>query len=245
MKALPSEESRLIRLYVLPLPSWGLQASPFCLKMEFWLRLAGLPFETVAKFAPGRAPKGKYPFIVEGDGGAPLSDSAFIIEHLTRKHRVTIDEGLDAQTRALSVALRALIEDQLYFALLYTRWIEADGWAVLKPGFFGAMPILLRHLIPAIARRGVQKSLWGQGTGRHAPGEVHAIGRAGIGALAELLGSKQFLLGDRPRSLDASAFGTLANLAYTPFVGPLADAFADRANLRAYTDRLMKLYRPA
>jgi glutathione S-transferase len=235
----------MIRLYVLPLPSWGLQLSPFCVKLEFWLRLAGLPFETITKFQPGRAPKGKYPFIVEEDGAAPLGDSGFIIEHLTRKHHVTIDDGLDAHARAQSVALRALIEDQLYFALLYTRWIEADGWAVLKPGAFGTLPLIMRDLIPMLARRGVRKSLWGQGTGRHTAEEVHAIGRAGVDALAELLGSKQFLLADRPHSIDASAFGTLANLAYAPFVGPLNDALVGHANLRAYTDRLMALYRPA
>ena len=45
-------------------PAFGLpNASPFCMKMETWLRMAGLPFTIPApNFSHfGKAPKGKMP----------------------------------------------------------------------------------------------------------------------------------------------------------------------------------------
>lgn len=48
----------MIRLHQFP-PVFGRNVSPFTLKLETWLRLAGLPYEVIATRNPGRAPKGK------------------------------------------------------------------------------------------------------------------------------------------------------------------------------------------
>ena len=37
--------------------------SPFCCKLETWLRIAGIPYETVDTPDPRKGPKGKLPFI--------------------------------------------------------------------------------------------------------------------------------------------------------------------------------------
>ena len=41
--------------------------SPFCMKVETYLRMAGLPFRTVNNTNPGTAPKKKLPYIKVGD----------------------------------------------------------------------------------------------------------------------------------------------------------------------------------
>jgi glutathione S-transferase len=54
--------------------------SPFCVKLELWLKLAGIPYTVQYQVMPGKAPKKKIPYIVEG--GRMMGDSTLIIEHL-------------------------------------------------------------------------------------------------------------------------------------------------------------------
>ena len=59
-------------------PAFGLpNASPFCMKLETYLRMAGLPFELVNDGNVIRAPKGKLPYIE--DDGRVVADTNFII----------------------------------------------------------------------------------------------------------------------------------------------------------------------
>src|SRR5690348_4249172 len=53
--------------------------SPFCCKLETWLRMARIPYE-VTTADPRGAPKGKLPFIEEA--GVRIADTSLIIEHL-------------------------------------------------------------------------------------------------------------------------------------------------------------------
>ncbi len=48
--------------------------SPFCCKMETWLRIAGIPYEVVDTPDPRKGPKGKLPFI--DDGGIRAMESS-------------------------------------------------------------------------------------------------------------------------------------------------------------------------
>ena len=57
----------MIRLHQFP-PLWGLSsASSFCLKLETYLRMAGLDYEVAVETNPGKAPKGKLPYIEDGN----------------------------------------------------------------------------------------------------------------------------------------------------------------------------------
>ena len=70
----------MIKLYQYP-PMFGLpNPSPFCMKLETWLRMTGLPFEIERIVDPRKGPKGKVPWV--DDQGKKIADSAFIIEHL-------------------------------------------------------------------------------------------------------------------------------------------------------------------
>ena len=64
-----------IKLYQFP-PALELpNASPFCMKLETYLRMAGLPFESVYTLNLRRAPKGKLPFINDGGTSSPTRAS--------------------------------------------------------------------------------------------------------------------------------------------------------------------------
>ena len=65
-------------------PVWGLpNASPFCMKLETYLRMAALPYHVAKNADVRKAPKKKLPFI--DDGGKVIADSGFI--------RIRLHEG--------------------------------------------------------------------------------------------------------------------------------------------------------
>jgi glutathione S-transferase len=88
----------------------------------------------------------------------------------------------------------------------------------------------------------MKSQAWQQGIGRHSRDEVIAIGRAGLEAVATLLGSQDYLFGDTPSSIDASLFGQLHTLVKHPFPGPLQDVALAQPALMAYHDRIWQRY---
>lgn len=210
--------------------------SPFCLKLEAWMRLAGIPYET-AEFSPFQAPKGKAPYI-QFDDGTLLGDSALIIDRLTRDHAVTLDHGMSPRQQAVATLLQRTIEDHLYFAILYFRWVRDEGFAVLRDAYFGRMPIPLRWMIPRMARRGVVAACHAQGTSRHSPEDVAAMAARDIAAIAEILADNPWMLGSEPHGIDAVVYGAVANLHLGPFDDPLRAAVRSHPNLVAYAERV-------
>lgn len=201
-------------------PALGLpNASPFCLKLETYLRMAAIPYENVYIDNPGKGPKGKLPFIEHE--GRRIADSGFIIEYLKSRFGDPLDQGLSREQLALGHVLRRMIEEGLYWIAVYVRWADEEGWRHTREAFFGRMPFPLAQMVPPLARRGMTRELHMQGTGRHAPKEVYALGAADLTALADLLGARPFFLGERPASVDATAFGFLANILWPPIETPL------------------------
>lgn len=221
-------------------PAFGLpNGSPFCFKVENYLRMTGEPFETKVA-SPQRAPKGKLPFIK--DGGVVVSDSAHILDHLKKTRGDKLDKDLSPRDRALAHTIRRTFEDGLYFCLVYARWIDDAGWPAAKDAFFSGMPALPRALVPGIARRMVRKHLHAQGTGRHAAEDVYALADADLTAVAELLGENPYFMGESPASVDATAYAFLALTLWTPVPPALEGAVKRHANLVAYCERMKARY---
>ncbi len=169
-----------------------------------------------------------------------MGDSALIIEHLVAKHGDKLDAHLTPAERAADYALRRMTEEGLYFAMLYSRWVDEAGFAVIGPVFFDAIPAPLRPVVGLLVRRSTRNALHAQGTGRHTREQVYAMGRADLQALSDALGDKPFFLGDKPTSYDAAIYGTLCNLMKIPTGTPL-DTFArSLPNLVAFCERVSK-----
>ena len=213
--------------------------SPFCCKVETYLRFAGIEYEMESAL-PTTAPKGKLPYIV--DNNMTLADSRFIIFHLKSAYR-DLDHELNATDLAISVALQRLIEEHLFWIALYSRWQYSDkNWQANKEAIFSALPRIIRDFGASLTRRNIQRQIYGQGTGRHTPEEIFTLGNQDIDALAAFLGDKSYFLGDSPTSLDASAFGLLINIISCPIESPLKDHGLTKRNLVAYVDRIMNEY---
>ena len=226
----------MIKLYQFP-PVFGRNVSPFTLKLETWLKLAGLPYQVVAIRNPGQGPKGKLPFI-EDDDGSFIADSSLIIEHLSRSRGIDLDAGLDARQRAEALALQRLVEEHLYFVLVWSRWLDREGWQTWRQALLGSIPPPLRQIAAIALRRRVRNGLYAEGLGRHRRDEIYAMGEADLAALASVLGARPFFAADRPTTIDATAYGTLANILLVPVESGLKRSAAGFANLVAWTDAM-------
>lgn len=215
--------------------------SPFVIKTEVQLKMAGLVYDR-ASVIPPQAPNGKLPFINDHD--EVVSDSTFIRAHIERKYGVDLDEGLDACQRAQAWAIERLLEDHLYFAMVWFRWIDPENFAKGPAHFADGAPEAdreqLRHDMQA--RKAVE--LHAQGLGRHTPARIAVLGERSIDALAQLLGGKPWLMGETPGGVDATAFGMLACVATPFFDTPLRRAVEAHPNLIAYIAHMMRRYYP-
>lgn len=222
-------------------PCWNLpNASPFCMKVENYLRMANLPYRTQVVLNPAKAPKGKLPYIV--DGTHTVADSSFILDYLKTTYGDDLDKHLGSTERAQSLALQRLLEEHLYWCAVYDRWAVDENWAHVKPAFFGALPPVVRDLVAALARRGQLQELRGQGIGRHTAEEVYVLGKADLTALAVALGDKSYFLGEQPTSFDATAYAFVANLLWTPLDSPLTRHVRSLDSLTAYGERMKQRY---
>jgi glutathione S-transferase len=220
---------------------WGLPSiSPFCLKLDAYLRIVNVPFRAVVDATPFKGPKGKLPWI-EHDG-KKIGDSGFIIEYLESRLGCDANQGLSAAERGIALALRRLIEENLYWTMVYDRWMVEENWRVFRDVVLAGIPVPVRQIIALFARRGVRRQLVGHGIGIHARDEIHAIGRRDVGAIADVLGEKPFVLGGTATEIDAIAYGFLANIANVPIASPVKDEVSKRANLVAYLERMRKHY---
>lgn len=223
-------------------PAFGLpQASPFVMKTEVQLKMAGLDYR-LEPGAPTDGPKGKIPYVVEAD--LKIGDSTFIREHIERAHGVDLDRGLSAGERALAWTIERMLEDHLYWAIVHDRWMDEANFLTGPYHYFDRVPEESREAARAAGRQRVADVLYGQGLGRHSTAEVEALGKRSVSALAALVGGKPFLMGAAPSAVDATAFAMTASLMATPFTSGLKNHGQSFANLVAYRDRMMGEYYP-
>lgn len=226
-------------LYQPPGRPWGApNLSPFCSKLECYLRMARIPHEVRAANML-KAPKGKVPFALVD--GRLMGDSQLILEHLERTRGAPLDGWLSDEQRALGHVVRRMLEEAYYFVGVYLRWGDDSGFAVLSPTFKASMPAPVRALMPLI-RRKVRKSLQAQGTGRHSHDEIMNMGKADMTALSRILGDRPFLLGDQPSSYDATVYAFLEGLLCFPYESEVKRCAAALPNLVSYRDRMRARY---
>ena len=217
---------------------FGFDPSPFVVKMQAYLSLAGLPFE-MKRADLRKAPKGQLPYI--SDNGKLVADTRFIIDYLKATYGDPLDGHLAAAEKANLHAWQRMVEEHLYWVLVYSRWIDDAGWRVFAPMVFGLLPAPLRLVVPPLIRKCVYRTLHGQGTVRHSPDEIYTLGRRDLEALATLLGDRLFMFGDKPTSLDATATGFLVNILQAPIESRLKADAAKHANLVTYAERMRKM----
>lgn len=184
-----------------------------------------------------RAPKGKLPYIE--DDGQLIADSGFIIPYLQEKYGHPVNEPTDARQRGALRGITRMLDEDLYFAVVYARWLDEDNWKTYTfPNFFGKMPLPVRVVVSALIRRNVKKSLRQQGIGRHAPDEIMAIGLRNLEAVRDYLGNNPFIAGEEICVADATVYSFLAQAVKPPHASPMKDFVASESALMDYIARI-------
>jgi glutathione S-transferase len=234
----------MIKLYKFG-PAFGLpDASPFVMKVETYLRMTGQKYEAIHG-DPRKSPRGQMPY-VDLDGKI-IPDSAVIVETLEAARPQKLDAHLTPADRAVAVAFRSMLEEHLYFGVLYLRWLTDDGWSVFEPtlremlGNFG-VPGFMRGMISKSARKQVVTRTSRQGLGRQPRSEVVPRCLELIDSLAEWMGDKPYACGDRPTTFDATTYAFTAGLLCKAFDNETYKHTLKKKNLVAYEERLRTQY---
>lgn len=215
--------------------------SPFVLKVDVYMRMANIEYESIPDVGNlKKAPKGKLPFIT--DGGTTVADSAFIIPYLQEKFQVELDSKLSNKQKSIAYLLGKSLDENLYWCLVYSRWVKDNTWVHVKKTFFGTMPFPLNFVIPPIARKGVISALEKQGLGKHSDEEIKTIAQRTFMSLSEILGEKAYFFGEAPCSFDATAFGFLSQFIHVSLNNQINDLARDYSNLVDYCNNIRTKY---
>ncbi|XP_056640545.1 failed axon connections isoform X3 [Diorhabda carinulata] len=190
--------------------------SPYCLKVETWLRLAGVKYENVDHKMKYRSKKGQLPFIELN--GEEIADSAIIMKELSQRFGHDLDICLSAEQRNLAHTTISMIENHLAWVVMWWRTKFPDQ--VLK-GYKVNLQHALGTRIPngilnfffkfAFGRKGTKK-VKAQGMGVHSAEEINEFGQQDLKVLSDMLADKPFFFGDEPTNLDVVVFAHLAQI---------------------------------
>lgn len=218
-----------------------IDASPFVTKVHAFLRMSGIQYTTIkGQQNLGKSPKNKLPFIEYGND--KIGDSRSIVEFLTQKHSLQLDSHLSPEDKASAYLIEKSLDENLYWCLVWSRWVHDDSWKVVKPAFFKGIPFPLSAVIPNIFRKKVKKSLYAQGMGRHSESEIIDIANQSFNALSVLLGDKAFFYGSKISTFDATAYAFISSFTHAKLDNEMNKKAKSYINLVAYADRVKQQY---
>ncbi len=201
---------------------WDLpNPSPFCFKVETWLRMSGIEYDS-QPWAPKVGPLGKAPTVAID--GEVIADSNCIIEELTHRKAVTLDDGLTPAQLSKAHLARRTLEEHTYWALMEQRWLNDAIWKDYRFVIGSAFPLpdVLKPPLLGVLRRNTKKAAHGQGLCRHPSAEVAKRGIADLDAIASLF-EGDFFLGDAPRSIDATLYAWAEGIGHPSVQSALCD----------------------
>ncbi|KAL7633401.1 UNVERIFIED_CONTAM: hypothetical protein RMT77_016272 [Armadillidium vulgare] len=209
--------------------------SPYVLKLETYLRVAGIKYKFDSVHVIG--PKGKSPWITLN--GKDYSDSQLIIEFLGEKFQKNLSSRLSEEQKAVSRAMLIMNDEHLFWALPLWRFVIDDGREIGSLMDFSGMGPFVMHFL----KRGYQRALWAQGLSRHSSDEIKEIIRKDLEAISRYLGQKPYLMGDTVTEVDCAIFGVLAQFVWGLSCSPFRDIIQkDFKNLERYCERIKNTF---
>ncbi|XP_030051512.1 failed axon connections homolog [Microcaecilia unicolor] len=215
--------------------------SPFCLKMETYLRMADLPYQNY--FDGKLSPQGKMPWIEYNN--ERVSGTEFIIDFLEEKLGVNLNTNLSAHERAVSRAVTKMVEEHFYWTLAYCQWVENLHETQKMLSLPGPFSDLLKWILCHLTKGIVKREMYGHGIGRFSEEEIYLLMEKDMRSLAGLLGDKKYFMGPKLSSLDATVFGHLAQAMWTlPGTRPERLIKGELINLAMYCERIRRKFWP-
>jgi glutathione S-transferase len=230
-----------IKLFQFPRMFGIPNVSPYCCKLETWLRIAGISYEVVDTPDPRKGPKGKVPFIE--DAGVRIGDSSLIVDYLVRTRGVDPDARLDPSQRAIALLVQRTLEEHYAFVVLYTHFIRAEGWQHMRVRF-DSLPAIVRPMVSSLVLGRMKKMLSMQGVLRHSDQDIVESALRDWRAVLAVLGDEPYFFGDEPTGVDAIVFGALATTMLTPIESPIRDFLGSQPAFAAYAHRMRARFFP-
>ncbi|XP_045111673.1 failed axon connections-like isoform X1 [Portunus trituberculatus] len=193
--------------------------SPYCLKVETWLRIADLKYENVDHKMKYKSKKGQLPFVEVN--GEEIADSAIIIKELGTRYNKDLDASLTAEQRNVAHATISMIENHFAWVVKSFIYNNSDSFTEdfklnLKNMYMvqRALPAIIDNFLFKRKLKAAAKKVRAHGIGVHKPEEIEEFGHNDLMVLSDLLGDKPFFFGDDPTTLDVVAFANLAQVAF-------------------------------
>lgn len=209
--------------------------SPFCVKVDTYLRLAKIPYQS----RPGnyrKSKRGKLPVIKHGDQF--IENSTAILEYLDRVYDNPLDKGLCNLGQSLSQAYQKMLEEHFYWVLVYMRWIEESGWKITKEVYFSSLNRFKRRFYPIYLRPIWIKKFKHQHLATLTKEEIYKEGIKDVSSLVAMLEKRPYFLGDNLRSIDATVYAFLVTLIYFPIENSIKDFALSSDKLVSYCKRI-------
>merc|ERR1711988_1237297 len=221
--------------------------SPFCLKLESWLKLHGIKYQNVDHKCKFRSKKGLLPFIELN--GEEIADSNIVIETLSKKFDKSMPAQLSQDQKNVQHAMVAMVENHLHWTIVY--WKSKDVDNILK-GYKLNLQSAIGSKAPAsllnfyfkytFCRKGLKRGR-SNGMGVHTAEEIENFGKKDLLTLSEMLGEKEFFFGSEPAMLDLVVFSQVGQLVMvdSEHACPLRDYLeADCKNLVGLVNRIRR-----
>ncbi|XP_028836161.1 failed axon connections homolog [Denticeps clupeoides] len=211
--------------------------SPFCLKMETYLRMVDLPYQNY--FDGKLSPHGKMPWIEYNH--KQVSGTEFIIDFLEEELGVSLNKSLSPQEKAVSRAITRMVEEHFYWTIAYCQWVDNLEETQKMLAADGPLGDLLKRILSHLTGGAVRREMYGHGIGRFSKEEVYALMEKDMRTLATLLGDKKYMMGSKMTTVDATVFGHLAQAMWTlPGTQPEQLIKGELINLAMYCDRIRR-----
>lgn len=217
-------------------PFWGLpNTSPFCMKLEAYLRLRSIPYR-VESITPSQAVCRRLPYIARSDD--IYCDAQAIIEMLESEYDVKLDDLMSPRQCASAAAWRDMIETRLYRQITFMRWADPYGWENFYPEIRRAFPRIIGEVPLRIMRRRLLRKLSRQGLKSYDTIAAYMEGYNVLDRMADFLGERQFVMGNFVTTLDLTFYAFLANIIEQPHSNPLQRHAQSHENLVLYCQRM-------
>src|SRR5262249_19169458 len=148
---------------------------------------------------------------------------------LIAQNALTIDETLTPGQRDLGLLVRRLLDD-LYWVMSYSRWKDDRFWPQFRDAILGTHPDVTAEALEK-AREYNFKRYHYQGIGRYEADAAYARGIADLRVLANLIPASGYVFGPRSSSIDASIYGSTANIYFYEIDTPLKAFLVSQANI--------------
>jgi glutathione S-transferase len=213
--------------------------SPFCVKVNRALRLAGLAYTREHGERPGvfkkYNPAGQVPVLLEGERA--IFDSTEILRQIEAWVPGSMTGEGDAATKAEAWLWEDYADACLNGFLVASRWADDRNWPSVRAAYFAGMPAIVRMIVPGRLRARVVGGLVARDIWRAGPERCWARFQSTLDELDARAPRKGFWLGSAPTAADVALFGQLHSLrtALTPWQ---REQVGKRSALTSYLDRV-------